>query len=137
VSGTQSVGSGSGSAKEGISTSFDEDKGAATTGADGSLMISLHAGMTGKMTIRLLKTSPVNAILSQAFAFQRSSSGNWGQNFLRVVDKVRGDVATLYQAQFVKFPDNAWAEDGNVIDWVFQGVLNENLGPGLPTTAIP
>ncbi len=125
------IGSSAGVAKEGITTAFSEDKGTVTTGADGTIMSSLHAGQTGKMTIRLLKTSPVNAVLSQAYAFQRQSAANWGQNYLRVVDKVRGDVATLVQGQFTKFPDVTWSEDGNLNEWVFEGILNDNLGPGI------
>lgn len=127
------IGSGAGVAKEGISTSFDEAKGSVTTGADGTIMSSLHATQTGKMTIRLLKTSPVNALLSSAYAFQRQSAANWGQNIIRVVDKARGDVATIRQAIFVKFPDNAWAEDPNIMQWEFQGVLVESLGAGVPS----
>ncbi len=131
------IGSSAGSAKEGISISFDEDKGTVTTGADGTIMTSLHAGQTGKITVRLLKTSAINAVLSQAYAFQRQSSVNWGTNTIRLVDKIRGDVANGVQMQFVKFPDNDWAEDGNIITWVFQGIVRELLGNGVPDLAIP
>lgn len=135
VQGSQEIGSGAGAAKEGISTAFDEDKGTVVTGADGETMTSLHAGQTGTITIRLLKTSPVNAVLSQAYAYQRTSAANWGQNTIRVVDKVRGDVVTGTDMQIRKFPDNAWAEDGNILEWVFQGVVIENLGPGVASVA--
>jgi Bacteriophage KPP10, Structural protein ORF10 len=131
------IGSSAGVAKEGISTSFDEPKGTVTTGADGSIMGSLHAGQTGKMTIRLLKTSPVNAQLSASYAFQRQSAANWQQNIIRVVDKVRGDLAVIRQANFMKFPDNAWSEDGNVLTWEFQGILTEDLGAGVPDLSNP
>jgi hypothetical protein len=134
---TAQIGSSAGSAKEGISASFDEDKGTVTTGADGSIMTSLHAGQTGKITIRLLKTSVINAVLSQAYAFQRQSSVNWGANTIRVVDKIRGDVVNGVQMQFTKFPDNDWAEDGNIITWVFQGIIRELLGTGIPDVNVP
>ena len=130
------IGSSAGSEKNGISVSFDEDKGTITTGADGDIMTSLHAGQTGKITIRLLKTSAINAVLSQAYAFQRQSSVNWGANTLRIVDKIRGDVVNGVQMQFVKFPDNDWAEDGNTITWVFQGIVRELLGTGIPDLTI-
>lgn len=130
------IGSSAGSGKDGISTSFDQDKGSVVTGADGQIMTSLHAAQTGKMTIRLLKTSPINALLSAAYALQRSSAALWGLNTILVVDKVRGDVAVGRQMQFVKFPDNSWAEEGNIIEWVFQGIINENLGPGLTDVGV-
>ena len=100
-------------------------------------MTSLHATATGKITIRLLKTSPLNAVLSQAYNFQRQSSANWGINTIRIVDKVRGDVASGSQMGFEKFPDNAWSEDGNVIEWAFEGLLRESLGVGVPDLSTP
>src|ERR1039458_4478410 len=127
---TSVIGSSAGNAKEGISTAFDEEKGTVTTGSDGSIMTSLHATQTGKITIRLMKTSPINAILNQAYNFQRVSSANWGQNTIRVVDKSRGDVVTGVQMQFTKHPDNTWHEDGNVLEWVFQGIVRELFGAG-------
>ena len=130
--GSEQVGSSAGVAKEGITVAYDEPKTTVTTGADGQIMTNLHATQTGKVTIRLLKTSPVNAILSKAYASQRSSAANWGQNTIVVTDVVRGDVAGGVQMAFEKFPDNTWSEDGNVIDWVFIGLVNDNLGPGLP-----
>lgn len=134
---TAQIGSNSGAAKDGLSTSFDEAKNTITTGADGSIMTSLRASMTGKITIRLLKTSPLNAVLSAAFNFQRVSSANAGQNNLRVVDKARGDVVTGRQMAFEKFPDNVWSEEGNTLEWTFIGIVNETLGPGTPDTTNP
>jgi len=134
---TAQIGSSAGSAKEGISTAFDEDKVTVTTGADGSIMTSLRASMTGRIHIRLLKTSPINATLSQAFNFQRVSAANTGQNTIRVVDKARGDVVTGRQMAFVKHPDNVWAEEGNTLEWVFQGIVNEVLGAGIPDVTTP
>jgi Bacteriophage KPP10, Structural protein ORF10 len=131
------IGSSSGAAKEGLSTAFDEDKTTITTGSDGAIMTSLRATMTGRITVRLLKTSPINAILSQAYNFQRLSSINWGQNAITVTDVARGDVVTGRQMAFVKFPDNGWAEDGNTLDWVFQGIINEILGAGVPDVNTP
>lgn len=131
------IGSTSGSAKEGISTEWDEDKATVTTGADGSIMTSLKAGMTGRITVRLLKTSPVNAVLMQAFNFQRQNAGNWGVNTIRVVDKARGDVVDGRQMTFVRAPSNNWAEEGNTLEWTFQGIVNEVLGVGVPDVNTP
>ena len=134
---TAQIGSSAGAAEEGISTEFDEDKTTVTTGADGTIMTSLRASMTGRITIRLLKTSPINAILNSAFNFQRTTASNWGQNSLRVVDKARGDVLTGRQMSFVKHPGNAWAVNGNTLEWVFQGIVNEVLGAGIPDVNTP
>jgi hypothetical protein len=131
------IGSSAGSAKEGISTEFDEDKGAIVTGADGSIMTTLRATQTGRCIVRLLKTSPYNAVLSSAYAFQRQSAANWGNNLIRIVDKARGDVATGRQMMFVRFPGITWAEDGNINEWTFQGILNELLGAGIPDVNSP
>jgi hypothetical protein len=131
------IGSSSGAAKEGLSTAFDEDKTTVTTGADGSIMTSLKAGMTGTITVRLMKTSPINSVLSNAFNFQRASAANWGGNTIRVVDKARGDVVTGRQMSFVKYADNVWAEEGNVLEWTFRGVVNEVLGAGIPDVTTP
>lgn len=131
------IGATSGAAKEGLTTSFDETKTAITTGADGAIMTSLKASMTGKITIRLLKTSPINAVLNRAFNFQRASAANTGQNSIRVVDKARGDVVTGRQMSFEKHPDNAWSEEGNVLEWTFIGIVNEVLGSGVPSVTAP
>lgn len=134
---TAQIGSSAGAAKEGISTEFDEDKTTVTTGADGSIMTSLRASMTGRITIRLLKTSPINAVLNAAFNFQRTTAANWGGNSIRVVDKARGDVLTGRSMSFVRHPGNAWAEDGNILEWTFQGIVNEVLGAGIPDVNTP
>jgi hypothetical protein len=131
------IGATSGAAKDGLSTSFDEDKTKITTGADGSIMTTLNASQTGKITVRLLKTSPLNAILSAAYNFQRVSAANTGQNLVRVVDKARGDVVTGRQMSFLKFPDNSWGEEGPILEWTFQGIVNETLGAGIPDLSNP
>lgn len=131
------IGSSAGSGKDGISTDFDEDKTTVTTGADGSIMTSLRASMTGKIIVRLLKTSPINAVLNQGFNFQRTTAANWGQNTIRVVDKARGDVLTGRSMSFVRHAPNAWAEEGNTLEWTFTGIVNEVLGAGIPDVNTP
>lgn len=134
---TAQLGSSSGASKEGISTEFTEDKGAITTGADGSIMTTLRATQTGRIIVRLLKTSPFNAVLSAGYNFQRQTASNWGNNLIRVVDKARGDVATGRQMMFVRHTGVTWAEDGNINEWAFEGLLNEILGAGLPDVNTP
>jgi hypothetical protein len=131
--GSFSLGSGSGDAEEGITVAMVDDKDAMTTGADGSIMHSLRASNSGRLSVRLLKTSPVNALLSALYNYQRTSSSYWGQNVLVVSDVARGDVVTGSQIAFTKQPDIVYAKDGNMNEWTFQGVVNEFLGTGQPS----
>lgn len=124
------IGAGAGSAKEGITTAMEEDKGSTMTGADGEIAQSLHAGNTGMITIRLLKTSPVNRLLMLAYNTQRISSQLWGKNAINVSDVVRGDLVNGSEMAFVKAPDLTWAEDANTVEWVFRGKVFEVLGDG-------
>ena len=87
-------------------------------------------------TVRLLKTSPVNATLDAMYNFQRSSAANTGQNTLRVTDVQRGDVLNGAQMAFVKRPDLTWAKDGGMNEWVFRGIVIETLGVGIPNVNI-
>lgn len=127
-----SIGSDAGSADEGISDSMVEEKDTTTSGAGGDIMHSLHAASVGTITVRLLKTSPVNAQLQAAYNFQTASAARHGLNTLVVTDVDRGDVLTGTQMGFVKQPDDSWAKDGNTIEWVFRGKLQRILGIGIP-----
>ena len=130
--GAFTLGSGAGAAEEGISVSMDEDKGDTKVGADGQIMQSLRASKMGRITVRLLKTSPVNALLSQMYNLQSQSSALWGNNTLLVSDTVRGDVISASQVCFTKQPDLSYAKDGNTNEWVFRGAVDQLLGTGVP-----
>lgn len=134
--GAFNIGSGSGASEEGIKTSMVEEKDLATMGADNTLMHTLRASDLGKMTVSLLKTSRANALLSAMYNFQKGNPALWGANVITVSDVARGDVAVLTQAAFVKLPDVAWSKDGNMIEWEFVGLLNEQLGAGVPDVNI-
>jgi|ERR1700753_758873 len=127
------LGYGAGNADEAITVAMAEDKTTTTTGADGSIMHSLHAGQTGTMSVRLLKTSPVNQQLSDLMNAQRLVPSIFGQNVITIRDAMRGDVITGTQMAFVKFPDVAYAKEGNVQDWAFRGIIIQNLGSGSPS----
>lgn len=125
------MGGGSGVSKEGITVSPSEDIGTMQIGAGGEVMHSLHAARPGRATIRLLKTSPVNAVLSAMFAVQAASAALWGKNTLVVSDTARGDVVTCLLTAFTKFADLTYAEDGNMNEWSFNvGYISFNLGTG-------
>jgi len=126
------LGQGAGEAEEGITTAMDEDKTSTSTGADGAIMHSLHAGQTGTITVRLLKTSPTNALLNQLYQVQQASSALWGQNQMVVSDNARGDVISGAQMAFVKHPDVVYSKDGNFNEWVFRGLVVMLLGTGSP-----
>lgn len=131
--GAFSIGSDAGAAEEGITVSMREEKNTMTVGAGGDGMHSLHGGNSGRITVRLLKTSPVNAQLSALYNFQKSSSANWGQNLIKVSDTIRGDVVVGRQSAFVKLPDLTYAKEGDTIEWEFDVVnLSERLGTGVP-----
>lgn len=137
VGGAVPLADGSGAAEEGITFAMEEDKNTMTIGADGSVMHSLHAGNAGKATIRLLKTSPFNALLDLMYNVQRQTSLTWGQNVITCADLARGDVITCTTVAFAKAPDVVYAKVGNTNEWEFHvGQLIRQLGTGVPDVNI-
>lgn len=130
--GAFSVGSNAGVSEEGVTVENIEDKDDMKVGADGDIMHSLRAGNAARLTIRLLKTSPVNALLSNLYNFQRQNPANWGQNILVFSDIYRGDVETMTLAAFAKPSGNTYAKDANMMEWAFLGKRDMQLGFGVP-----
>lgn len=126
------LGNGSGSAEEGIDIDMVEDKDGMTVGSDGAIMHSLRAGNAGSMTIRLLKTSPMNAKLQDLYNFQKTGSAFWGQNVIVVSDTQRGDVITGTVMAFNRQTPVKYAKDGNINEWKLQGNVEQLLGSGVP-----
>jgi hypothetical protein len=132
--GAFSLGYGSGNADDGsINIAQDGDKTTATDGADGSIMHSLHASQKGRITFRLLKTSPVNAQLSALLEFQRGDPSRWGQNVITVADINRGDTTLGQGMAFVRMPEITYAKEGGQNEWGFVGYVVPILGVGAPT----
>lgn len=126
------LGAGASVAQEGISIDFVDDKDAMLTGADGSVVHSLRASKAAVATIRLLKTSPVNAQLSQMYSTQARTSALWGQNVLTVSNPVTGDDYPCTEVAFKKFPQITWAQDANFNEWSFNcGKADPILGAGI------
>lgn len=126
--GSFSLGSGAGNAEEGISVEMTEDKNTMTIGADGTPMHSLHAGKSGTVNVRLLKTSPVNNALAQMYATQTSSSALHGNNVLVIKNGVTGDQITCRAVAFSKFPAQNNAKEGGHNEWQFHaGVVDTTL----------
>jgi hypothetical protein len=129
--GLVALANGAAAAEEGITVSMADDKNTLTTGAGGEGMHSLHAGKSGSLTVRLLKTSKINALLMQMYNLQTSNPALHGINTLTVRDTHRGDVVVCRDAAFKKAPDLNYAKDGGMNEWVFDAIyIDETLGVG-------
>lgn len=129
--GNFNLGAGAGIAEEGITVEPAGDVNAMTIGADGKGMHSLHADKSGHVIVRVLKTSPVNALLSAMLAFQRTSGANHGQNTITIVNSSLLDGITCQQCAFSKVPTVTYAKDGGMNEWRFDSVeIDVGLGPG-------
>ena len=84
---------------EGIRIERDE-KNVMTKGADGSVMHSLVAAKTGRITMSFLKTSPAHAILSQIYNSSSVSSALWGRLGFLITQTSTGDTVTMASAAF-------------------------------------
>ncbi|MBE0151500.1 MULTISPECIES: DUF3277 family protein [Serratia] len=123
------LGYGSATSDEGITISMAEAKNTMTSGADGEVMHSLHAGKSGTLTVTLLKTSPTNKKLSLAYNAQSQSSALWGNNVITVRNSASGDTTVARSVAFQKQPDHANAKVGNTVAWVFDcGKIDQLLG---------
>jgi hypothetical protein len=124
-----SLGSGAGASEEGISIDPTTEIDSMQIGADGQGMHSLHADKSGKVVVRLLKTSPTNAVLASMYAFQTASGATHGQNTITVVDSSRQDVITCRQVAFAKAPPLAYGKEAGLIEWEFNAVaIDRALG---------
>lgn len=131
--GSFSMGSGAGVAEEGITADPVEDKNTVNYGADGTPMHNLHAAKPGLITVRLLKTSPVNAQLNELYNLQTSDASLHGQNTITVSDPNRGDFITAQLSAFKKRPTVVYSKDGAMNEWTFDvGILDMDLGAGIP-----
>jgi hypothetical protein len=118
-------------AEEGITIEAAEDKNVMTVGADGQGQHSLIASDAATVTVRLLKTSPVNALLMIAYDLQSVSSAVWGQNVMVIRDSGRGDLTTLTKMAFKKKPTVTYAKEGGMMEWTFDAIFaNTVLGAG-------
>lgn len=129
--GSINLGQGAAVAEEGISITPIEPIDTLTIGAGGEGMHSLHANRAAKVTVRLLKTSPVNQKLAQMYAFQTASAANHGQNTFSLSNSHLGDVVACTQAAFEKAPDLTYAKEGGMNEWTFLAVAADRvLGSG-------
>jgi len=133
IGGAANLGMGAGADKEGITIEAAEDKNVMTIGADGSGMHSLVANEASVVTVRLLKTSPMNAILQLMYNIQTSSSLLHGKNTIAIRDIARGDSIVLVAAAFKKRPTINYAVEGGAVEWTFDAIRTAPvLGIGTP-----
>ena len=116
------LGAGSANAKEGISVEFVDDKNNMLIGADGNGVNTLRMSNAARITVRLLKTSPVNAALNAQYNYQRGSALRWGQNVITVTDLARGDDYLARDVAYQRHPAVTWAEDANFNEWAFDAI---------------
>lgn len=117
--------------EEGITIERVEDKNVMVIGADGKGQHSLVASDACTLTVRLLKTSPLNAALMTMYNLQSASSALWGQNVFTLTDSGRGDFNVIQGCAFKKVPTLTYAKDGGLMEWTFDGIAaNAILGAG-------
>jgi hypothetical protein len=127
--GAVNLGQGAATSEEGVSVEPTEDIDTMTIGADGTPMHSLHANKSGTVTVRLLKTSPVNQKLAQMYAFQTASGSNHGQNTISIGNTATQDSITCQQVAFKRAPNITYAKEGGMNEWVFNaGIIDRTLG---------
>lgn len=129
--GILNLGAGAAVAEEGITIEPVEDKNTMVIGADGQGQHSLIASDAAVVTIRLLKTSPLNAALMIMYNLQSASSALWGQNTITVVDTGRNDYNVVQKCAFKKKPTLVYDKAGPMNEWTFDGIsANSILGAG-------
>lgn len=117
--GSVDLGFGTSAAKEGITVALANPRNAMTIGADGEVMHSLKADKSGTVTVRLLYTSPANALLQAMYDAQSLSSSAWGQNVIVIRNKGNNEITTCRSVAFQKQPDRTYSEEGQILEWVF------------------
>jgi hypothetical protein len=129
--GVLNLAAGAAVSEEGVTIEPKEDKNVMTIGADGKGQHSLIADDSAKVTVRLLKTSPLNQGLMVMYDLQSQSSALWGQNVITVTDSGRGDYTVIQNCAFLKKPTLTYAKEAGMNEWTFEGITaNSVLGAG-------
>lgn len=124
-----SIGAGSAASEEGITIEATGDKNTMTVGADGEVMHALHADKSGTITVRLLKTSPQNALLQAAYDAQTLSSSLHGKNIITVSNSAAGDLHVGRDCAFARKPRVVYDKAGAMMEWTFHaGKIDSKLG---------
>lgn len=121
------LGYGEATAEEGIEIARAGDKNTMTVGSDGEGMHSLHADKSGQITLRYLKTAPINAKLMALYSAQSLDSRLWGKNLIEIRQTAAGDVTAGRSCAFKKAPNLKYAKDGDIVEWVFDAIKIDGL----------
>lgn len=114
----------------GVSLEFNE-RTSMTEGADGSVMHTLKAAKTGRITVRFLKNGDGNFVLDRMFNFDNASAANLGQNVISVRNVSLGDSFVGAQSAFVGKPTTVYGAEGPELEWRFNvGKLDGTFGNG-------
>lgn len=116
------IASGAGTNDEGITFEASEDINTMEVGPDGLGQHSLNGNKSGHVTVRVLKTSSVNAQLQAMYNFQTSNPANHGQNIITGTDVVSGDDVTCQQVAFKRRPTLAQKKVAGFNDWQFDAI---------------
>lgn len=120
--GVVNLASGAAASEEGVTIERVEDKNVMTIGADGKGQHSLIASDAYNITVRLLKTSPINQLLMLMYNLQSASSSVWGLNTMTLGDSARGDFGSFQQVAFQKTPSLTYAKEAGMNEWNFQAI---------------
>jgi len=127
--GAINLGQGAAVTEEGITIEASDDIDSMTIAADGTPMHNLHANKSGTVTVRVLKTSPVNQKLAQMYALQTTASSTHGQNTISIANAITQDSITCQQVAFKRAPTITYAKEGGMNEWVFNaGIIDRVLG---------
>jgi hypothetical protein len=131
--GSFNMGAGASVSKEGITIESVNDIGTMLTGADSGGMHSLSGDRSCIVTVRLLKTAPVNKQLQALLTIQGASAALYGKNAITVRSTVQGDMHVIEGVGFKKQPTITYAEEGGMNEWTFNGLIwIPVLGIGTP-----
>lgn len=134
VGGSINLGAGASVAEEGLTVAPVSEISTMIIGADGNGEHSGSASTASVVTVRLLKTSPVNAQV-QAMVNRQRGVGNVGagRNTIVIRDAVRGDSITCTGVAFKDQATVNFAKESGMNEWTFNAIKTTTiLGTGAP-----
>lgn len=111
-----------GVAEEGITFTARADKDDLVIGADGSGLHSRRADKSATVSVKLLKNSSTNALMSAMYNVQQENSALWGNNVITVALTSLGDTVVCTGVAFRKAPTVSYTDKGQLIDWEFNAI---------------
>ena len=124
-----------GVAEEGITIARTGDQNTMSTGATRGGMHNLAMSRAGRITIRFLKNSPMNAELNRLANAQFQSGATHGVNTITLSNRVFGDEFDCTECAFVRYPDGSWAKVGANYEWMFDSLdIAQQIGNGTLAT---